>query len=73
MNFDGGGNHSLNANSTSTTTVGKEASVLKMDSSGVIDLSGQTSVTLKVGNSSIVITDETITINGKNINVVGEK
>ena len=72
MNFDGGGNHSLNANSTSTTTVGKEASVLKMDSSGVIDLSGQTSVTLKVGNSSIVITDETITINGKNINVVGE-
>ena len=72
MSFDGGGNHSLNANSTSTTTVGKEASVLKMDSSGVIDLSGQTSVTLKVGNSSIVITDETITINGKNINVVGE-
>ena len=45
MNFDGAGNQSLNAASKATTSVGKGgSSVLTMDSSGNIDLSGKVAI-----------------------------
>ena len=72
MDFDGAGKVKTRADSSSETFVGDDASVLKMDSSGVIDLSGKTSVTIKVGSSSFMITEDTVTINSKNINVIGE-
>ncbi|WP_373835650.1 phage baseplate assembly protein V, partial [Bacteroides heparinolyticus] len=75
MNFYGGGNQSLTAVSTATTSVGKEgASVLKMDSIGNIDLSGKNKITLKVGGNTIVIDGETssITVESDNIIVKGK-
>ena len=72
MDFDGAGKVKTRADSSSETSVGEDASVLKMDSSGMIDLSGKTSVTIKVGSSSFMITEDTVTINSKNINVIGE-
>jgi hypothetical protein len=42
-----------------------------MDSGGVIDLSGNSKVTIKVGGSSIVIDGGSITLNSKVINVAG--
>ncbi|WP_306425386.1 phage baseplate assembly protein V [Prevotella intermedia] len=68
MNFDGSGNQSLNAASKSTTSVGKGgSSVLTMDSSGNIDLSGKTQITLKVGGSTITIKGEEVRISSKDI------
>ena len=68
MNFDGGGNQSLNAASKATTSVGKGgSSVLTMDSSGNIDLSGKTQITLTVGSSTITIKGDEVRISSKNI------
>ncbi|QKH88486.1 type VI secretion system Vgr family protein [Prevotella melaninogenica] len=68
MNFDGGGNQSLNAASKATTSVGKGgSSVLTMDSSGNIDLSGKTQITLTVGGSTITIKGDEVRISSKNI------
>jgi type VI secretion system secreted protein VgrG len=80
MKFDGSGNattnannnHYVNAGSQHVANVGKEASVLRMDSGGVIDLSGNSKVTIKVGGSSIVIDGTSITIDSKNIIVSGK-
>ena len=68
MNFDGAGNQSLNAASKATTSVGKGgSSVLTMDSSGNIDLSGKTQITLTVGGSTITIKGDEVRISSKNI------
>ncbi|KQS92071.1 phage baseplate assembly protein V [Chryseobacterium sp. Leaf394] len=74
MKFDGGGNattnansnHSINAGSTHTTGVGGKknsppTSLLKMDAAGNITLDGKTSITLRVGDNSITISEEGIT------------
>ncbi|SFG71682.1 type VI secretion system Vgr family protein [Prevotella sp. KH2C16] len=73
MNFDGGGNYSLNASSKSTTSVGKGgASILTMDSNGNIDLSGKAQITIRVGGTAITIKNEEVRINSKNIIIEGE-
>ncbi|ERK01331.1 phage-like baseplate assembly protein [Hoylesella pleuritidis F0068] len=72
MNFDGRGSHSLNAGSCSCTNVGEDASVLKMDKDGNIDLSGKTKITLTIGSSVLTITKDKVTIKSKNIELDGE-
>ncbi|CAH0207503.1 phage baseplate assembly protein V [Chryseobacterium sp. Bi04] len=81
MNFDGTGNattnansnHTVNAGSTNVINVGgkKDAppqSLLKMDAGGNITLDGKTSITLKVGDNSITISEAGITASaGKGI------
>ena len=74
LNFDGDGNHKLKATSTVTTSVGKKGeSVLTMDSNGVIDLSGKSKVSIKVGGNVIEINGEENTINltAQTINITG--
>ena len=74
LNFDGAGNHKLKATSTTTTSVGKKGeSVLTMDSNGVIDLSGKSKVSIKVGGNVIEINGEENTINltAQAINITG--
>ena len=72
ITFDGNGNASTTANATATTSVGEDgASVLKMNKDGVIDLTGKTSITLKIGESSVILTEESITMNSENINIEG--
>ena len=74
LNFDGAGNHKLKATSTVTTSVGKKGeSVLTMDSNGVIDLSGKSKVSIKVGGNVIEINGEENTINltAQTINITG--
>ena len=74
LNFDGAGNHKLKATSTATTSVGKKGeSVLTMDSNGVIDLSGKSKVSIKVGGNVIEINGEENTINltAQAINITG--
>lgn len=74
MKFDGEGNATTNANSNHTTNAGnsnvinvggkKDAppqSLLQMDADGNIVLDGKTSITLKVGENSITISEEGIT------------
>ena len=64
LNFDGDGNHKLKAASTVTTSVGKKGeSILTMDSNGIIDLSGKSKVSIKVGDNVIEINGEENTIN----------
>jgi uncharacterized protein involved in type VI secretion and phage assembly len=80
MKFDGGGNattnansnHHVNAGSQHATNVGKGAAALTMDSGGVIDLSGNSQITIKVGGSSIVIDGCSITLNSDSITVAGK-
>ena len=80
MKFDGGGNattsansnHHVNAGSQHATNVGKGSSTLTMDSGGVIDLSGKSKVTIKVGGSSIVIDGSSITLNSDKITITGK-
>ncbi|MCJ7935020.1 MAG: phage baseplate assembly protein V [Chryseobacterium sp.] len=65
-----GNNNTVNAGSTSAINVGgKEGeaanSVLKMDASGNISLEGKTKIELKVGENTITITKEGITISAK--------
>lgn len=79
MKFDGAGNAATNANSSHhvtagnkhSTDVGKGKSVLTMGDDGVIDLSGTTKVILKVGNSTITIDGESITVKSKTVNIEG--
>lgn len=89
MRFDGSGNMCHHADISSQEEVGEEKtinvgdgeSVLTMKSDGEIDLSGNKSITLKVGeNSYIEITEESITIksdkivlDGKEIEINGDK
>ncbi|REC77537.1 Vgr family protein [Chryseobacterium elymi] len=65
-----GSNNTVNAGSMSSVNVGgKEGeganSVLKMDASGNISVEGKTKIELKVGENSITITKEGITISAK--------
>ena len=79
MNFDREGNaitntnnnHQVNAGCQHATNVGKGASTLTMDSNGVIDLSGKSKVTIKVGSSTIMLTENDISINGTTIKIIG--
>lgn len=69
-----GNNSTVNVTSKSTHVVGKDQSVLTMGSDGVIDLSGKTSVKIKVSDTSyieitstkIIIESDVIEIKGKN-------
>lgn len=83
--FDGKGNSTITANATHNVKAGTKISFdagadketpdgksyLKMDSEGVIDLSGNTRITIKVGESKIEIDNTTITLNAQNILVQG--
>ena len=70
MNFDGAGNattnanqtHAVNAGTNANTSVGGDASTLKMDSGGNITLEGNTNITLKVGSNTVVIDQKGITL-----------
>lgn len=67
-----GNNNTVNAGTKHCTDVGEGQSVLTMDKDGVIDLSGATKVTLKVGDSSIEITGSGITVYSQNVTVEGK-
>ncbi|MCV9930472.1 phage baseplate assembly protein V [Flavobacterium sp. LS1R49] len=74
--MDGKGDAILNAVVDATINVGakKDAppqAMLKMDNDGIIVLDGKTSITLKVGESSIFITKEKITLSSTIIEVKG--
>ena len=72
MNFDGAGNHTLNAAASTTTSVGKNGeSVLTMDSQGNINLRGKQQITLAIGNSKITISETEIKIESSTINANG--
>ena len=63
MNFDGAGNETLATSASATTTVGKDASVLRMDKDGNIDLSGHTKVRISINESTYIqLTDGEIDI-----------
>ena len=63
MNFDGAGNETLATRASATTTVGKDASVLRMDKDGNIDLSGHTKVRISINESTYIqLTDGEIDI-----------
>ena len=49
-----GNNHTTNVKTKSTTNVGENQSVLTMGNDGVIDLSGKTSVKIKVSETSYI-------------------
>ena len=87
MNFDGAGNaktktdsnftveagsaHTVNAGSKSIINVGGNASCLKMDKDGVIDLTSSGTITLKVGSSTITISDGEIKLKSTQIDING--
>ena len=72
MNFDGAGNATTRANTSSTTTVGDGASLLKMDKDGVIDLGGKTKIRFEIDeNTYIEMTAGKIKISAENVNVIG--
>ena len=84
MAFDGAGNattnansnHTINAGSTNVINVGGKndsppQSMLKMDDAGNIVLDGKTNITIKVGNSSITISNDSIVLKSENIKVEG--
>ena len=63
MNFDGAGNQSLVTRTSATTNVGKDASVLRMDKDGNIDLPGHTKVRISINESTYIqLTDGEIDI-----------
>ncbi|MGG7471186.1 type VI secretion system Vgr family protein [Chryseobacterium arthrosphaerae] len=67
-----GNKSTVNVTSKSTHTVGEEQSVLTMGSDGVIDLSGKTSVKIKVSDTSYIeITSGKITIQSDVIEIKG--
>ena len=79
MNFDGGGNSTLNAKATHSVSAGNNASVnvgkgvclLNMDSAGNITLDGNSTITLSVKSSKIIINESSITLESPNIYVNG--
>ncbi|PQL92582.1 phage baseplate assembly protein V, partial [Apibacter adventoris] len=78
MKFDGTGNattnankiHAVNAGTNANTSVGEDASTLKMDKDGNITLEGNTNITLKVGGNTIVIDQNGLTFTNKDGNTV---
>ena len=72
MNFDGGGNQTLATKASATTTVGKDASVLRMDKDGVIKLSGHKKIKLKIDeNTYIEMSTGKISLHAENIECEG--
>ena len=72
MNFDGEGNATTRANTSSTTTVGDGACLLKMDKDGVIDLGGKTKIRFEIDeNTYIEMTAGKIKISAENVNLIG--
>ena len=71
MNFDGGGNQTLATKASATTTVGKDASVLRMDKDGNIVLRADTQITFEIDKSKIIITKDKITLESSEIEVNG--
>jgi len=71
MMMDGSGKTDVATDVSHTTTVGEEASVLKMDKDGNIELKGTTNIKLKVGETIIEITENEIKLNGKSVAVTG--
>ena len=80
MNFDGAGNattttannHQVYVGSQYSANIAKGVSTLTMDSNGVIDLSGNSKVTIKVGASSLELTQNDISISGTTIKMIGD-
>ncbi|MBP2619643.1 type VI secretion system Vgr family protein [Chryseobacterium jejuense] len=64
-------NNTTNVGCKHTTDVGEGQSVLTMGKDGVIDLNGAQKVTLKVGNSYIEITSDSIKLQSTNVTVSG--
>ncbi|EFB32705.1 hypothetical protein HMPREF0971_00937, partial [Segatella oris F0302] len=76
MDFDGGGHYLLEAGSKTTTSVGKgEKSILTMDSEGVIDLSGEKKISIKVGDNILEINseDNSISLTAKVIKITASQ
>ncbi|WP_315358076.1 phage baseplate assembly protein V, partial [Prevotella denticola] len=84
MNFDGGGNSTINAKCCQAFNAGSSvginvgakrhrpaSSALTMDSDGIIDLSGKSKVTIKVGDSTITIDTTSIVLKAQNIHSAG--
>lgn len=79
MNFDGGGNATTKARSDihthagnlAKTNVGNGNSVLTMNKDGIIDLSSQEKITLKVGGSTITITSNNIKLESPTVDIDG--
>ena len=79
MTFDGAGNstlnakatHSVNAGSNASINVGKGKCLLNMDSAGNITLDGNSTITLSVKSSKIIINESSITLESPNIYVKG--
>ena len=71
MTFDGGGNQTLATKASATTTVGKDASVLRMDKDGNIVLRADTQITFEIDKSKIIITKDKITLESSEIEVNG--
>ena len=71
MTFDGAGNQTLATKASATTTVGKDASVLRMDKDGNIVLRADTQITFEIDKSKIIITKDKITLESSEIEVNG--
>ena len=72
MNFDGAGNHTLAARSSTKTSIGNDASVLRMDKDGVINLSGHKNIKFEIDdNTYIEMKSGAIEIHAKNVRVIG--
>ncbi|MDR6461454.1 uncharacterized protein involved in type VI secretion and phage assembly [Chryseobacterium vietnamense] len=66
-----GCDHIADVGNTHKVSVGKDQSVFTMDNAGVIDLTGAQKITIKVGNSEIVITGTKVSIKSDEIDISG--
>lgn len=66
-----GCDHIADVGNTHKVSVGKDQSVFTMDNAGVIDLTGGQKITIKVGNSEIIITGTKVSIKSDEIDING--
>lgn len=66
-----GCDHISDVGNTHKVSVGKDQSVFTMDNAGVIDLTGAQKITIKVGNSEIIITGTKVSIKSDEIDING--
>jgi len=66
-----GCDHIADVGNTHKVSVGKDQSVFTMDNAGVIDLTGAQKITIKVGNSEIIITGTKVSIKSDEIDING--
>lgn len=66
-----GCDHIADVGNTHKVSVGKDQSVFIMDNAGVIDLTGAQKITIKVGNSEIIITGTKVSIKSDEIDING--